>query len=248
MVKAGDLEITIVFDNYPGKPKLTPLWGFAAFVQLPGHTILFDTGSNGPVLLKNIEALGLDVNNIDSLFISHPHWDHIGGADAVIEQNPHLHLFVPASLSKHLIHDVKKQVREVTVVNHQAAQLFDHVYSTGTMNEEYIGEQAMVIDTSAGLVVVTGCAHPGIVSTAEKARQMLDREILLLMGGFHLLNEAPPAIQQVINSLQQASVRHVCPTHCSGDLAKEMFKESFAEQYLEGEVGATIRMTSGIVK
>ncbi|RLB68793.1 MAG: MBL fold metallo-hydrolase [Deltaproteobacteria bacterium] len=241
-MKADDLEITIVFDNYPGKPKLTPLWGFAAFVQLPDQTILFDTGSNGPVLLKNIETLGLNLNDVDSLLISHPHWDHIGGADAVIEQNPHLHLFVPASLSKHLIHDVKKQVREVTVINQQAAQLFDHVYSTGTMNEEYIGEQAMIIDTTAGLVVITGCAHPGIVAIAQKARQILDREILLLMGGFHLLNESPPTIQQVIRSLQQASVRHVCPTHCTGDLAKAMFKESFAERYIEGGVGTRVSL------
>ena len=99
------MEITIVFDNYPYNSELTSLWGFSAFLQLTHQTILFDTGSNGPVLLRNIQTSGLNVKDIDTLFISHPHWDHIGGVDAVIEQNPNLHIFAPDSLSKHLIHD-----------------------------------------------------------------------------------------------------------------------------------------------
>ena len=236
------MEITIVFDNYPYNPKLTSLWGFSAFLQLPEQTILFDTGSNGPVLLRNIQTSGLNVKDIDTLFLSHPHWDHIGGADALIEKNSHLHLFVPDSLSKHLIHDLRNQVQALTVIDQQATQLFDNIYSTGVMDEEHIGEQSMVIDTPGGLLVITGCAHPGIVNIVRKARQMLDKEILLLMGGFHLLNDNSAAIQQVIYSLQNLSVNYVCPTHCSGDLAKEMFKESFEEKYIEGGVGKTVHL------
>ena len=100
----------------------------------------------------------------------------------------------------------------------------------------------MIVDTKEGLVVITGCAHPGIVNIAKKARQMLDKEIFLLMGGFHLLNENPAAIRQVIHSLQNSAVNYVCPTHCSGDLAKEMFKESFKEKYIEGGVGKKVSL------
>jgi len=245
-MKTPGMEITIVFDNYPYNPELTSLWGFSAFLQLPKQTILFDTGSNGPILLRNIQTLDLNVKDIDTLFISHPHWDHIGGVDAVIEQNQNLHIFAPDSLSKHLINDLRNQVQDLTVINCQATKLFDHVYSTGVMDEDRIGEQSMIIDTKAGLVVITGCAHPGIVNIARQARQMLDKKILLLMGGFHLLNDNPAAIQQIIEALQNVAVEYVCPTHCSGDLAKEMFKESFKEKYIAGGVGKKMNLADDI--
>jgi 7,8-dihydropterin-6-yl-methyl-4-(beta-D-ribofuranosyl)aminobenzene 5'-phosphate synthase len=245
-MKTHGMEITIVFDNYNHDPEIASLWGFSAFLQMSDQTILFDTGSNGPVLLKNIQTLGLNVKDINTLFISHPHWDHTGGVDSVIEHNQHLHIFAPDSLSKHLIDDLKSQAQDVTIISYQAAQLFDHVYSTGVMDEDLIGEQSMIIDTKEGLVIITGCAHPGIVNIADKARQMLDKEILLLMGGFHLLSESPAAIQKVIQSLQNSAVNYVCPTHCSGDLAKKMFKESFNEKYIEGGVGTKINLTDAV--
>lgn len=247
-MKAHDMEITIVFDNYHYNPDLNSLWGFSVFLQLPNQTILFDTGSNGHVLLRNIQTSGLNVKNIDTLFISHPHWDHIGGVDSVIEQNPNLHVFAPYSLSKHLLNDLRNQVQDLTVIDYQATKLFDHVYSTGVMDEDRIGEQSMIIDTKEGLVVITGCAHPGIVNIAKKARQMMDKGILLLMGGFHLLDENPAAIQQVIQSLQNEAVKYVCPTHCSGDLAKEMFKESFKKKYIAGGVGKKVSLPDTIFK
>ena len=68
---ARRLGMTIVFDNYPGLPGLATLWGFAAVIQTPGVTVLFDTGSNGRVLLKNMAALNLSPESIDLLFLSH---------------------------------------------------------------------------------------------------------------------------------------------------------------------------------
>lgn len=53
-------RMTILFDNYPGVPGLTSLWGFAALIRVADRTILFDTGSNGRVLLKNMVALDSD--------------------------------------------------------------------------------------------------------------------------------------------------------------------------------------------
>ncbi|WP_373507395.1 MBL fold metallo-hydrolase [Thiocapsa sp.] len=81
-------RLAILFDNEPGLPGLTSLWGFAALIRVGGRTILFDTGSNGRVLLKNMAALGLAAESLDLLFLSHIHWDHIGGWDSILELNP----------------------------------------------------------------------------------------------------------------------------------------------------------------
>jgi hypothetical protein len=62
---AAPPHLTILFDNYHGLPELTSLWGFAALIRAAGRTILFDTGSNGRVLLKNMAVLGHMPESVD---------------------------------------------------------------------------------------------------------------------------------------------------------------------------------------
>lgn len=54
-------------------------WGYAALVEVDGHRILFDTGANPDIVLKNAEALKIDLSNVEDVVISHFHGDHTGG-------------------------------------------------------------------------------------------------------------------------------------------------------------------------
>ena len=231
-------KLTIVFDNYAYLEGFPTLWGFSCFIETPETTFLFDTGSNGRVLLRNMERLGVDLRRAEALVLSHPHWDHIGGVDSVLEAHPQMELFVPSSLSRHLIRDLKEQSLGVTVVGKEPVRLLPGVWSTGVMGE--IGEQSVVIESDEGLVVVTGCAHPGIERIAARAMEMLGRPISLLMGGFHLMYSDARQIAEVIETLQSLGVRKVCPTHCTGDLAIEMFAEAFGDRFIRGGVGRVV--------
>ena len=230
--------ITVVFDNYAYLPGFTPLWGFSAFIETDEHAILFDTGSNGRVLLQNMARLGIDPATIDILFLSHPHWDHIGGVDSIVEANPHLGLVAPNSLSRHLIEDLRKLCKTVTVVDKAPIHILSCVWSTGTMSE--VGEESLVIDTEKGLVVVTGCAHPGIVSIAERAVEILEKPIALLMGGFHLMDRSKQEITDVLRALDRLEIGYLCPSHCTGDLAIKMFQEHYGERFIQGGIGQKI--------
>jgi 7,8-dihydropterin-6-yl-methyl-4-(beta-D-ribofuranosyl)aminobenzene 5'-phosphate synthase len=231
-------KLTIVFDNYAYLEGFPTLWGFSCFIETPETTFLFDTGSNGRVLLRNMERLGVDLRRAEALVLSHPHWDHIGGVDSVLEAHPQMELFVPSSLSRHLIRDLKEQSLGVTVVGKEPVRLLPGVWSTGVMGE--IGEQSVVIESDEGLVVVTGCAHPGIERIAARAMEMLGRPVSLLMGGFHLMYSDARQIAGVIETLQSLGVRKVCPTHCTGDLAIEMFAEAFGDRFIRGGVGRVV--------
>ncbi|WP_353662563.1 MBL fold metallo-hydrolase [Hydrogenimonas sp. SS33] len=234
------MHITIVFDNYAYLEGFPTLWGFSCFIETDETTFLFDTGSNGRVLLKNMARLGVDLQKAEALVFSHPHWDHIGGVDSVLEVHPELRIFAPSSLSKHLIRDLNAQSLGVTVVGKEPREILPNVWSTGVMGE--IGEQSVVIDTDKGLVVVTGCAHPGVENIAERAIEMLGKPIVLLMGGFHLMYSDASEIAAVIEKLETLGVQNVCPTHCSGDLAIAMFKEAFGDHSLQGGVGRVIEI------
>jgi 7,8-dihydropterin-6-yl-methyl-4-(beta-D-ribofuranosyl)aminobenzene 5'-phosphate synthase len=104
-------------------------------------------------------------------------------------------------------------------------------------------EQSLVIDTDKGLIVITGCAHGGIVEIAKKAQTMLGKKIALLIGGFHLMYKDEAGIKQAVDELLTMDIDFVCPTHCSGDMAIDRFKHAFAKRFIAGGAGKTVQST-----
>ncbi len=233
------MKIEIVFDNYifDHKKELEKGWGFSCMI---GDDFLFDTGNNGRILLRNMEKLGYEVKNLKYLFISHPHWDHMGGIDSVIDANRDLTLFLPQSVSDLFIEDLKNYSEKIVVIGEEPVFLFDKFYSTGVM--EPVGEQSLIVDMGNYGAVITGCAHPGIIEIVKRAKEVLKKDIFYALGGFHLMESSKEEISFVAKSLKKLGVRYITPTHCSGDLAIEMFKESYGERYMEGGVGASVEV------
>ena len=73
------IKIQIIYDNTTANNDLEPDWGFAAIIYAHDKMVLFDTGANGEILLKNMGALHIEPKNISDVFISHCHFDHTGG-------------------------------------------------------------------------------------------------------------------------------------------------------------------------
>ncbi len=229
------MKFSIVFDNYKANEKLESFWGFSCVIN---DYFLFDTGSNGRALVRNIAKMGFDINEFKYLFISHPHWDHIGGIDSIVDVNRQMSLILPESLSKLYIRDLKTLSRETIVAGKEAQKLFGNFYTTGVM--EPIGEQSLVIDGGEFSIVLTGCAHPGVVQIVQTAIDMLGKPVLYAIGGFHLMRSSANEITETINSLKNLGVEYVTPTHCTGDRAIEMFKDVYGENYIPGGVGRVI--------
>ena len=227
----------ILFDNYNyNYPELKSLWGFSAYLE--EYHLLFDTGSNGRVLLENMKALDVAIEEIETLFLSHSHWDHIGGLDSILEINPDITLFVPESLSKHLIKDLRQLAKEVVIITDEPQRLFDNLYTTGLLGDE-MPEQSLIIDGEKP-VVITGCGHFGIDNIVNRASQIIDKKIYLAAGGFHLMYSDEREILETIASLKRSAVEFVSPTHCSGDQAIALFAQSFGDHYIQGGIGARI--------
>ena len=226
-----------VFDNYNyDYPELKSLWGFSAYLE--EYRLLFDTGSNGRVLLENMKALDVAIGEIDYLFISHSHWDHIGGLDSILELNPDMILFVPESLSKHLINDLRQLAKEVVIIKDEPQRLFGDLYTTGLLGDE-MPEQSLVIDGEKP-VVITGCGHFGIENIVYRASRIIGKKIYLAVGGFHLMYSSKEEILETISLLKKEGIEFVSPTHCTGDQAIALFAESFGDHFIRGGIGARI--------
>jgi 7,8-dihydropterin-6-yl-methyl-4-(beta-D-ribofuranosyl)aminobenzene 5'-phosphate synthase len=234
-------HLTILFDNDPGLPGLTSLWGFAALMRLEGRTLLFDTGSNGRVLLRNMAALGLSPESVDLLFLSHPHWDHMGGLDSFLELNPGVRVVLHEGFSKHLIHDLRSLCGELIVIGAEPRLLAPGILTTG-MFDSQPPEQALVIDTGAVTAAISGCAHPGMERIVERAKWLLGRPVDWAIGGFHLMYADAAEIDRSIRALQSLGVAQVVPTHCTGDAAKAAFRRVYGPGFHEGGVGREISL------
>jgi 7,8-dihydropterin-6-yl-methyl-4-(beta-D-ribofuranosyl)aminobenzene 5'-phosphate synthase len=91
------MKVTIVYDNTAFRKDLQANWGFSALVETKEIKILFDTGTNGYILLSNMQKLEINPQSIGEVFISHAHFDHTGGLSAFLDQNSEVKVWVPPS-------------------------------------------------------------------------------------------------------------------------------------------------------
>lgn len=239
-VPIENLDVIVISDNNEYKEGLETAWGFSAFVKGAEKTILFDTGVNGPILLRNMKKLNIKPKDVDIVVLSHIHEDHVGGLKSFMGEKSSITVYVPLSFPT----DFKKNVRNLgtkVIEVEGASEIFENVYSTGEFRA-LPKEQSLIIQTGKGLIIITGCAHPGIVNIIEKAKELVQNDILLVMGGFHLRDKSENEIKSVIASFKKLGVCFVAPCHCSGDLARQLFKEQYRENFINAGVGRKITM------
>jgi len=232
------LRITIGFNNVPSAPGLETAWGFAAVIQGLERTLLFDTGGDGALLMANLDRLGIEPGAIDGVFLSHAHGDHTRGLEPFLSRNPNVVVYMPASFPSELKRIVDRAGGQVVPVS-GPTRLFGGVYSSGPLGFAP-EEQALVLDTPNGLVIVTGCAHPGIAHIVRAAKRQCGGSVRLVVGGFHLLRQPEARIRATIDELKALGVEQVAPSHCTGDRAIALFRKAWGVDFLDGGCGAVI--------
>jgi 7,8-dihydropterin-6-yl-methyl-4-(beta-D-ribofuranosyl)aminobenzene 5'-phosphate synthase len=73
-----------------------------------------------------------------------------------------------------------------------------------------------VLESRERLVLISGCAHPGIAAMATRAKEALKKDIYLIAGGLHLLGKSPAEVLDTVRELRELGVRKVAPSHYSG--------------------------------
>jgi 7,8-dihydropterin-6-yl-methyl-4-(beta-D-ribofuranosyl)aminobenzene 5'-phosphate synthase len=235
------LRFTILYDNYLYKEGTTPDWGFSCLIEGTEKTILFDTGTQPQILMHNVNFLNVDLSKVQQIVISHNHGDHTGGLPAVLERNHDVTVYIPISFPSEFVLRVEKSKAKVQTVD-KPLEICRNVYLTGEMGDA-IKEQSLIIDTPKGLIIVTGCSHPGIVNILKTAKKILDRPIYLVFGGFHLLDKSDAELQKVLESFKELKVEKCGATHCTGDKAIAMFKQAFGENYLPLGTGKILEIS-----
>jgi len=234
------LKITVLFDNIAQVDGLQTEWGYACLIEGLEQTILFDSGADGDILMANIDRLGVDARKVDVVVLSHFHGDHTGGLQAFLRRNADVTIYMPESFPAAFQDEIRGRGAEVITVR-GPARLFGRAHSTGELGREII-EQSLIIETSSGLVLITGCAHPGILEIVRASKSYLGQDVQFVTGGFHLMRASESQLEAVITGLQSEGVHTVAPSHCTGEEVISRFRSAWGDEFVASGCGAVIEL------
>jgi 7,8-dihydropterin-6-yl-methyl-4-(beta-D-ribofuranosyl)aminobenzene 5'-phosphate synthase len=212
-------SLTVIYDNTANQDFIGS-WGFAVLIETNSEPLLFDTGWDGTLLLKHMRKLHIDPNDIKKLILSHQHWDHMGGLPEILQANPGIKVYVPASFSENLKTEIRK--RAILIEIKEPVEISQGIRSTGELGDK-IKEQALILDTGNGCYVLTGCAHPGLATILDTA--LVYGKVKGILGGLHDSEDF-----ERLKGLEIIAAGH-CTAH------KEKIKEIFPSEFIEIEVG-----------
>jgi len=228
------IKVTMIYNNVGKGESLISEWGLSILIEKNDECLLFDTGGKPEVLLGNMRSAGIDIGKISQIVISHNHWDHVNGLDAVLNQgNLKPKVYVPEYSLEDIHHNFKKA--DLIGIN-ESIQINDFVWTTGQLEGRYndnpLFEQSVFIKDGNSVYLFTGCSHPGIVKIVEHTRRLLgDEDIKLVAGGFHLGKHSEKQIYDISDKLKNLGVEKIAPSHCTGDVAMRIFQDEWGNDF-----------------
>ncbi len=224
-----------MFDNRATAPGFTFGWGYSVFIRPLG--LLFDTGSETPSLIKNLNLFGIEPAEIEIIFLSHFHWDHTGGLLGLLPFLNEPEVVVHSAFSQGFLSEVKRLGRKITHLDNPS-EIAKGALSTGLLKGP-LPEAGIILQTPRGNLLLTGCAHPGIVYMTEQAIK-ISGHIHMVMGGFHLLRKPAQEVIATAQQLKKLGVLKVAPSHCTGKKAEAIFEEIFSEDFISVGAGSIL--------
>lgn len=236
------MQIKILFDSLALDDRFSTGWGVSYLID---GRILFDTAEKAWPLFSNMEIMKVEISKIEEVFISHDHWDHTGGLKDILEEKSGLKVYGCPGFSrefKQIVRSGRGRLKEIK----KFTKLGRNIYSSGAIEADYGGktiwEQSLVLKTANGVMILTGCAHPGIIKIVETVRASIDGNIYLVLGGFHLLDKDQRTINLIVNKFKQLGVKKAAASHCSGRKAIEMFRKEYSDNFIEVKAGQVIEV------
>ncbi len=175
--------------------------------------------------------------SIEAIVLSHEHGDHTGGLQDLLATGIHPKIYIPAAMAGKVTQAHREQYTVIEVSD--PVEIVPGMFSTGEISGS-VPEQRLVVRTPEGIVVITGCAHPGIVKMVERSSEIVDGEIPLVVGGFHLGNYNTGQTDTIIADFRSMGVRQVTPTHCTGEEQITQIAKAYGEDYIPGGAGQVI--------
>ena len=268
------MRIVNLIENTEGSRGCAYLHGLSFYVETGKHKLLVDLGPSEETL-ENAKKLGIDLTEVDTVILSHGHYDHSGGIMAFSKVNPRAVIYMQESakddyfadegrsagddryryigidkdiatlpqvrmiLGDHRIDDeldlftVKERSHELPFTNKRLLIMKNGEF----VRDDFRHEHYLVISDGDRRVLISGCAHNGILNILDEYRLRYGQDPDVLISGFHLMKKTEYSeeelleIEEIAKELKRTHTRfYTC--HCTGAAAFEAMKRILGDQLL----------------
>ena len=251
------MKITVIMEDTCGHPQCIYQHGLSIYIETDKHRLLLDTGASDAIL-DNAKVLGIDLTLVDSVFLSHGHYDHSGGVMGFSSINPHARIYMQRTAAYDYYHGEKyigidKRITDLPQVCmadgdmeiDEELSLFTHITGrrlwprdnttltrrTGeiALQDAFDHEQCLVITQGGKKVLLSGCAHNGILNILDRFREKYGCFPEMVISGFHM-TQKEGYTQDDIRSIREtaeelAGMDTLFYTgHCTGQTAFDIMK------------------------
>ena len=278
------MKVTVLMENTPKDASVVAEHGLSLYIETANHKLLSDFGCTD-AFIKNAATLGIDLTSVDSVFLSHGHYDHSGGILPFTKVNANAPIYMQGKALLPYYHKTETEERyigiDVSIADLPQVRLLDGdvvidneltVFGNVTgrklwpkgnlelkkkvgedfLQDEFDHEQYLVISklcsnrtdtlksaceesTSIKRVLISGCAHNGILNILEHYHSLYDSYPDVVISGFHMKKKTEYTEDDIATIKETAEQLRQLPTtfytgHCTGDVPFEIMKNIMGEQ------------------
>ena len=259
------LEILPLYEN-AAQAGLQSGHGVSYLIRTDSATILFDLGYNITAaspspLEENMASLGVSMDEIDMIVISHRHPDHVGGQNWWTKRTFSLDGATQPSLGDMNVY-IPEEMTYPTgnlTLSKKPVHLAEGIATTGLITYAQPfpiwlampkgDEQALAVNISGqGIVLITGCGHMGLESLLARAESAFDVPVMGVVGGLHYGDADITALQPQVQLLKELDpVVVALSPHDSSTAVLEGFAQAFPSAYQSVVVGKSILLENEVV-
>jgi len=262
--ETSTLEILPLYEN-AAQPGLQSGHGVSYLVRTDSATILFDLGYNVTAaspspLEENMASLGVSLDEIDVIVISHRHPDHVGGQNWWTGRTFSLDGVSQPSLGEIPVYIPEEMTYPGSslTLSKTPVSLADGVATTDLIAYAQPfpvwlampkgDEQALAVNVSGqGIVLITGCGHMGLEALLTRAQTVFDVPVVGVVGGLHYGETDIASLQPQVELVKGLNpVLVALSPHDSGQGVLDSFAQTFPEAYTPIVVGQPIRLPATV--
>lgn len=265
IAKGNDnVNIVTLVENTAENPPLAAEHGLGIYIETDRHRLLMDAGQTD-ALIRNSRLLGIDLCTVDTVILSHGHYDHSGGILPFSEINPRADIYMQSAAAEPHFNGEKYigidkdilSLHRLKLIegNHRIDEelfLFSGIkgrrcYPKGNLKLSHISdgkrvcdnfahEQCLVISCGGKSILLSGCAHNGILNILDSYREIFGGSPDYVISGFHLMKKdgeyAPEEAEIITETARELSEMNTVffTGHCTGIPAFEIMKEIMGDK------------------